>query len=410
MSKKTYELAISSNYVHTWTVEDAIREIMQNAIDSATDGFKLAVSYSNGTLTITNIGACLSVTDLVLGNSGKNDPTKYIGTYGEGFKLALIVLLRNDIGVTITTNGQRWTPEFRRSTKFMIETLHVDVEKLPVVHVEIAFSLTGIDIDTFEAIRNNSLAMTKAMGYNIGQTLATDYGDILLEPKYKGKMFVNGLYVQTDMSFQYGYDFKPEFVHLDRDRKAINIYKLRELTAKALTSQKDVKLVSTAISKHYEDVREITSNLNAISHEFKVNFANDFMKSHDLDEETFVGLDKEIRVANKPKVFKTDSKAIAALVNSGLNKEDEYYDIQQRAVALSDLEIARSYYKTSDFKTLVDFMYNNRLKIDVDVDEVVSMLDGLADCHPSYFRHIKDEVFAKFYHTLDIEGAEEDAE
>jgi hypothetical protein len=410
MSKKTYELAISSNYVHTWTVEDAIREIMQNAIDSATDGFKLEVSYSNGTLTITNIGACLSVTDLVLGNSGKDDLTKYIGTYGEGFKLALIVLLRNDIGVTITTNGQRWTPEFRKSMKFKINTLHIDVEKLPVTEVEVSFSLTGIDMDTFKDIRANSLAMSKAMGYGIGQTLPTDYGDILLEPNYKGKMFVNGLYVQTDMSFQYGYDFKPEFVHLDRDRKAINIYKLRELTAKALTSQKDVKLVSTAISKRYEDVKEITSNLNSISHEFKVNFANDFIKSHNLDEETFVGLDKEIRVANKPKVFKTDSRAIAELVNSGLNKEDEYYDIKQKAISLSDLDTARSYYETSDFKTLVDFMYNNRLKIDINVDEVVSMLSNLADCHPSYFRRIKDEVFAKFYQNLTNEGDEDHEE
>lgn len=397
MSKKTYELAISSNYVHTWTVEDAIREIMQNAIDSEADGHALQVSYNNGTLVITNVGAGLTVTDLVLGNSSKEDDTKYIGKYGEGFKLALIVLLRNDIGVTITTNGQRWVPQFRRSTKFKIDTLHIDVDTLPSVPVEISFMLTGIGQELFNKIRTNSLAMSKALGYSTGETLITEYGDILVESRYKGKMFVNGLYVQTDMSFQYGYNFKPEFVHLDRDRKAINLYKLRELTAKALTSQSNVKLVSTAISKSYEDVKEIVSNLDDISREFKVNFAEEFMKSHELDKDTFVGLDKEIRIAAKPKSFKTDSKAIAELVNSGLDKSDEYNEIKSKVSTLSMMDTARSYYATHDFEKLVDFMYDHRDNINLDVDIIVSMLRKITDCQPSYFRHIADEVFEKFY-------------
>ncbi|MCK9576725.1 MAG: hypothetical protein M0R51_12450, partial [Clostridia bacterium] len=72
MNKKVYELSVSSNYVHTWGVEEAVREIMQNAIDSQTDGHKLNVAYSNGILTISNIGCDLDISTLVLGNSGKD--------------------------------------------------------------------------------------------------------------------------------------------------------------------------------------------------------------------------------------------------------------------------------------------------------------------------------------------------
>ena len=100
---KIYELPIAINYVHNWTVEDAIREILQNAIDSSTDGHKLSITYSNGMLGITNMGINLDISSLVLGSTSKTDHTKYIGTYGEGYKLALVVLLRNNLGVTIHT-------------------------------------------------------------------------------------------------------------------------------------------------------------------------------------------------------------------------------------------------------------------------------------------------------------------
>ena len=275
MNKKVYELSVSSNYVHTWGIEEAVREIMQNAIDSQTDGHQLNVFYNNGTLTIRNDGCDLSISSLVLGNSGKNDTAKYIGTYGEGFKLALIVLLRNGVSTQIHTNGQKWIPEFRKSIKFGIDTLHIDVFAEILSKGTISFELSGIEYDIFESIRNNNLAMLVAMGFNIGEKIETDYGDILIDRRYKGKMFVNGLYVQSDSSFQYGYNFKPEYLQLDRDRKAINYYKMRELTAKAVTSQNDVKLVKTAMERSYIDVRDVIEHMDIITQEFKVNFVSE---------------------------------------------------------------------------------------------------------------------------------------
>jgi hypothetical protein len=404
MSKKVYELPISNNYVHTWKLEDAVREIMQNAIDSQTDGHKLYIRYNNGQLSISNQGCNLSISDLVLGNSSKNDPTKYIGTYGEGFKLALIVLLRNNIDVRIITNNQLWLPSFRLSNKFKVETLHIDVESYEA-YSQITFELNGIDSDVFEELRLNNLAMAKSLGYSIGETIPTMYGDILLDKQYKGKMFVNGLYVQSDYSFNYGYDFKPEFLHLDRDRKAISYYKMRELTAKALTAQGNVTLVRSGISKSYVDVRDIIDHMDEISNEFKVNFAKEFMTTHQLEENTFVGLEKDILIVKKEQptvpTFKTDSTTIAQLVNAGLNRTEEYANIRKKVDGLSKIEEAQQSYRLSHFKELVDYLIKHRAKFNV--DELTAYLKEWTDLHTTKFELIQDEVLAAFYEEEDSE-------
>ena len=392
---KKYELAISNNYVHTWGVEDAVREIMQNAIDSETDGNKLSVDYADGTLNIKNIGCSLDISSLVLGNSSKHD-SKYIGTYGEGFKLAIIVLLRNGVDVAIHTNGEKWQPEFRLSNKFKVETLHIDVEKEENSYSnQIWFELKGIDNENFEEIRDKNLAILNVMGFNIGEKIETEYGNILLEKRYKGMMFVNGLYVQQDSSFQYGYDFKPEYLHLDRDRKAINYYKMRELTAKAITSQNNVSLVSTAISRSYTDIKDIVEYMDSVSKEFKTNFANHFLTEHNIDEETFVGLKKEVEIAKKEKSFITDSIAVAELVNYGLGKEKEYKEIKQRVLSQSKVEEAWNSYDGSDWQKLVEYLLQEKGKFEI--DDLVEQLKDVSGLHTSRFDLIEEEVFGAFY-------------
>ena len=395
MNKRVYELPIANTYVHNWGIAEAIREIMQNAIDSESDGNKLRIQYNIGKLIITNIGCDLAISDLVLGSTSKHDLTKYIGTYGEGFKLALVVLLRNNILVKILTNGQQWTPEFRKSVKFKIDTLHIDVEPQPGANGHITFVIEDIDQDLFDELRYNNLAMSKALGYSIGETLSTEYGDILLDARYKGMMFVNGLYVQSDISFQYGYNFKPEFLQLDRDRRAIGYYKMRELTAKAVTSQKDVKLAYTAITRSYVDVRDIIEHLDSVSKEFKVEFANSFIKQHNLDEDTFVGLGKEVKASGKSKTYQTDSRAIAELVNAGLDKGEEYREIKIKVQKLSKVEEAENDYRGSHFEKLIAYLYEHRAAFDA--DDLVATIRSLDDLHTSHFELIEEAVFAQFY-------------
>lgn len=90
---KTIELSLSPKYVSGWGVEEAVREILQNAIDQKADGAEVSVSYDRETLSILTDGARLKTSTLLLGESGKDDE-RYIGKYGEGYKLALLVLTR----------------------------------------------------------------------------------------------------------------------------------------------------------------------------------------------------------------------------------------------------------------------------------------------------------------------------
>lgn len=61
--------------------------------------------------------------------------------------------------------------------------------------------------------------------------ISTSYGDILLDEELKGNVYVNGLYIECSSSFQYGYNFKPEYLILERDRKSCDSWSAKKLTA-----------------------------------------------------------------------------------------------------------------------------------------------------------------------------------
>ena len=79
---KNYEITISPNYVSNWGINEAIREILQNAIDADKNGYKKSIYYSGDTLYINNEGISLSAKDLILGCSSKSDQDGMIGKYG----------------------------------------------------------------------------------------------------------------------------------------------------------------------------------------------------------------------------------------------------------------------------------------------------------------------------------------
>ena len=395
--KKIYELPISRNYVHNWGAEEAVREIMQNAVDSGLDGNEVEVTYDNGKLTISNIGTNIDISSLVLGNSDKSD-VKYVGTYGEGYKLALLVLLREGYRVSIATNGQIWEPAFRKSRKFKTETLHIDVFTASDFKTDIVtFVIDGMEYGTFTALRDNSIAMMKAMGHSLGETLDSEYGEILMEDRFKGKMFVNGLFISQDTSFKYGYNFKSELVKLDRDRKAINYYKLRELTALALTSQDDVWIVEEAIVSSKLDVRDIVEYIDKVSVEFKTNFANDFMKRNDIDEDTFVGTKKQVAASKREKTFIVKQSAIAELVNHGTGNVQQFKVIKSKTKLTQDKSDAYDYYYGSGLESLVKFLTPKLDMFDNDEKEELRTILENDDLHPSYFgtimRHVYDGMF-----------------
>lgn len=164
---KTIELSLSPKYVSGWGVEEAVREILQNAIDQKADGAEVSVSYDRETLSILTDGARLKTSTLLLGESGKDDE-RYIGKYGEGYKLALLVLTRERKPVKVVTDAETWTPEFRLSETFGEESLQIDVEETGVPGGEFTeFRIGGISPAMMRSFGDRFIALERFMSRDI---------------------------------------------------------------------------------------------------------------------------------------------------------------------------------------------------------------------------------------------------
>ena len=74
-----------------------------------------------------------------------------------------------------------------------------------------------------------------------------------------GKVFVNGLYVCDYEPYTYGYDFKPESIRLDRDRKMVSDFDLRWMASKMWSTCKDTDKVLEMIADGKADVAFLDS-------------------------------------------------------------------------------------------------------------------------------------------------------
>lgn len=353
------ELSLSPKYVTTWGLKEAIREILQNAIDCQSDGHKVDVTYSEKKLVINTIGTTLPRTTLLLGESGKDD-SRYIGKYGEGYKLALLVLTRMNKPVKIFTNNEVWTPAFEMSETFGEMTLTINIGPSSQYQNEcVAFEIDEIEQHEMLSLRDDFIALEKFLGRSIGATRESEYGTVLLNSEYQGKFYVNGLFVQKDTEFKYGYDFKSEYVNLDRDRKAINYYDLKELTARALTSTGDVEMLRSGLVNQITDLSDAEEVLSTITEEQSQNFKKNYFEKYNLDKETFVGTDKMIEISGKEKT-KIENEIITKIIFKAEDKLDEYTEIKNKIKQKNDYDGAVNSFNKSSYKKLYVWMIHNK--------------------------------------------------
>lgn len=107
----TLAYPISPDYVKSWTPVRALCELIANALD---EDPAARVSWADGVLTIADDGPGIPEEGLVLGHSTKT--ADQIGQFGEGKKLAALVLARSpEVGqVHCETVGYGFTPSVER--------------------------------------------------------------------------------------------------------------------------------------------------------------------------------------------------------------------------------------------------------------------------------------------------------
>lgn len=286
MNDEKYELPISLGYVESWGTREAIREILQNSIDANEMGYYKEINYDENTetLTITNRGAKLPISSLVLGGSSKREMENQIGHEGEGYKLALVVLLRKGYNVIILNSDKEWIPSFEFSEKFNSKILTIHSKSIEDTN-KVSFIIKGIT----PTVYNDLYKYFPCIDDDFGETVECSTGSILLDERFKGKMFVGGLYIQDDDNFSYGYNFNSDAVTLDRDRKAINYHDLRALTAESfVTAENCHPKLFKAISNSVLDVRDITDVIDEASDKFLEEYRDMFYNEKELDEDTLV--------------------------------------------------------------------------------------------------------------------------
>jgi hypothetical protein len=120
----TYNLNLASSYCQHWGLWEAIREILQNGEDQFTlnNDNEISVVYDekNQKLLISNKESILERKTLLLGCTSKDDNDNLIGKFGEGYKIALLILTKLNKKIVIKNfmKNEKWTPELKKDPKY----------------------------------------------------------------------------------------------------------------------------------------------------------------------------------------------------------------------------------------------------------------------------------------------------
>jgi hypothetical protein len=257
------QLTLTPGYVEDWTVVEAIRELFQNALDNQTVNpeNEMYFNYDGEVLRIGNKTSILPLESLLLGSSTKRNDDKTIGKHGEGYKVAILVLLRLGKKITFYNYGKRevWTTRLIKSRKFnnaLIPEITVNRKFIwsKVPSHDLIIEVEGVTQEDYNLVVDSNLHLQHDVER---KETADNSGSILMSEKYKGKLYVNGLFVGHNKQFSYGYDVKPSQIRLDRDRRLVDTVNLAIVSSKIWIKTDDEALMAKLVSEGIWDVKYV---------------------------------------------------------------------------------------------------------------------------------------------------------
>lgn len=216
------ELSIKTDYMPAWGLWEGVRELVQNAKDGESQlKAKMTVAHDPAaeTLTITNDGVVLPHEALLLGHTTKVGATGLIGQFGEGLKIGILALVRAGHAVTIRNGAETWTPSIGQSRNFDAKVLAVDIVPAGRGPRALAVTVAGISAAQWEEFRERFLFLARPTK---DESARADVGALLTGARFRGRLYVKGIFVQVDPDLRYGYDFND--AQVDRDRKMVEAY------------------------------------------------------------------------------------------------------------------------------------------------------------------------------------------
>lgn len=359
--KECFELTLTQNYVSDWTFCDAIRELIQNGTDQeildSSNNFSIEYGRKNKTLRLTNSKSKLNINTLLLGKSSKSDNDETVGQFGEGYKIAALVL--NRLGKTFTVyNNEKnevWTSNFKNSEKWREKILSFYVEKIPTEEKGLVIEIGNVDSNENSDLYNVWLGF---YDFDESEKIETTYGDILLLEEFKDRIFVNGLSINCNEKMEYGYNFKPKYMKLERDRKTCDGWQARDTTslmiAEAMVKGKlDIETVKRLVERNVDDVYNMDFNgyeKNVV--EVKNMLISEFDKQNSTPYSIPVQSQEDI---NKVKAYGGNPVVVPSKVASLLKQETE-----KRIKELVTLPVEKALSLREKFQRWYD-IYANKL-------------------------------------------------
>lgn len=264
---KCYELTLTPNYVSDWTFNDAIRELIQNGTDQEVldnkNHFSIEYDRERQVLQLKNSKSALKINTLLLGRSSKVGNEDTVGQFGEGYKIAALVL--NRIGKTFTVlNNEKnevWESRFKNSEKWLEKILAFYIGKRKTEDTGLCIEVGNVSWSEYSDLSDVWIGMCD-FDY---EKVETQYGEILTDEEFAGKVFVNGLFVDCNSDLQYGYNFKPKYINLERDRKTCDTWNVEDVTSKMIAEGMvnggiPIEIVRQMVESNKDDVYHLEFN------------------------------------------------------------------------------------------------------------------------------------------------------
>lgn len=285
---RCYELSLTENYVSDWTFNDAIRELIQNGTDQeildSENEFSMVYGWGDNILRLKNSKSKLKINTLLLGSSTKSKNEDTVGQFGEGYKIAALVLNRLGKTFTIYNNEKKevWTSRFKNSEKWKEKILSFYISQRETEETGLCIEVGNVEKDEYYGLSDVWLKFDEGDYYTGMSIVDTSYGEILMDEDYSGKVYVNGLFVDCNADLKYGYNFKPKHIKLERDRKACDSFNAREITCRMIAEgmvNGDIPIeeVSRMVNENVDDVYNFEYNT----------YENDIQKVQEVILEAF---------------------------------------------------------------------------------------------------------------------------
>lgn len=373
-----YELSLTPNYVSDWTFNDALRELIQNGIDQETirPDNKFSIDYDEGkeVIRLVNKNAKLKISTLLLGKTNKSNDEDTVGQFGEGYKIAALVLNRLGKTFTIYNNERKeiWTSRFKNSAKWGSEILAFYIEKQPDADEKnLVIEIGHVNWTEYDGLSDIWLGLSAE--YDETEKVETSYGEILLGEEMAGKTYVNGLYVACNEELKHGYNFKAKYINLERDRKTCDSWNARQVTAKMIAEamvqgKMEIKTVCRMIEEDTNDVYNMEFNQYCDDiKEVKKMLINEFDKQNILPMSIPVGNAEDAR---KVKAYGGNAILVPSKVAALLKDET-----RERIEQLENLPVTEQLTLREKFQRWYD-IYSDQLKNNAK-DELMTLINEI---------------------------------